>query len=253
MRAKRWLAWLLCLLLLPAYARCTDDEEDISYSPAPPPPTAVPQETMYPTIGEVQVTERLLVLSYVDKPITIWGNPDFGADGPAVPRLYQGDFPTYVCQYDGEPRSVETSGCSVVCLSMALYYLTGDTSQTPVTLFREACLQGFYRGNGVQQANIAELAEQHGVKAVRLGKKAANIRTALRKGYPLIASMDKGIFGGGHYILLRGLTEDDRLMVNDPNSRERSERTYPLASVFYELDGAMPLLALMPPDGSLED
>ena len=253
MGAKRWLAWLLCLMLLPVCARCTEDEADIAYSPAPPPPTAAPRETVYPTVDEVQVTERLLVLSYVQKPITVWESLDVGDVGLSVPRLYQEDFPEYVCQYDGEPRSVATSGCSVVCLSMALYYLTEDAAQSPVTLFREACLLGFYRGNGIQQAHIAELAEQHGVKAVRLGKKAANIRTALQKGYPLMASMGKGIFGGGHYILLCGLTEDDRLVVNDPNSRERSERTYPLASVFYELDGAMPLLAFMPLDGSLED
>ena len=87
--------------------------------------------------------------------------------------------------------------------------------------------------------------------AVRYRASIGAIRRAMAKGYPIIASMGKGYFGNGHYIILRGLNEKDELSVNDPNDAAKSERTYPLKSVVNQLKGTQPLLVLMPKDGSL--
>ena len=44
--------------------------------------------------------------------------------------------------------------------------------------------------------------------------------------------MGKGIFTrNGHYIVLRGVTDDGKILVNDPNSESRSEKAYPLSTI----------------------
>lgn len=250
---RRLAALILCLCLLAPFTARAMEDEDVSFQLPPSTPAPTPHTDSYPIVAEVQVNSKLLVLAYEDKPASTWDKPVFGQDGMNVPQLYQNDFQTAVCEYDGDARSVATSGCSVACLSMALYYLTGDDSQTPTTLLREACLAGYYTGNGVKQSDLEALATAHGVKAQRCAKKTSLIRRAMERGYPIVATMGDGYFGNGHYIVLRGLTKDDRLLVNDPNSPEKSARTYPLASVFYQLSGSLPLLVLMPKDGGMDE
>ena len=244
-----YLIFALCFSSAPALA--FTDEPEVTYAPPPAPPTPAPTAPRYEIIPETQVNLKLVVLAYTDKPIDTWDAPDYGEGGFAVPRLYQNDFQTPICEYDGEARSVATSGCAFTCLSMALFYLTGDQKQNPDTLFREACLDKRYVGNGIAQLDILQMAKAHGLHAVRYRASIGAIRRAMAKGYPIIASMGKGYFGNGHYIILRGLNEKDELSVNDPNDAAKSERTYPLKSVVNQLKGTQPLLVLMPKDGSL--
>ena len=49
----------------------------------------------------------------------------------------------------------------------------------------------------------------------------------LKQGQPVICSVGRGDFTTeGHYILIRGY-DDSGFLVNDPNSRARSERSWP--------------------------
>ena len=49
-------------------------------------------------------------------------------------------------------------------------------------------------------------------------------RQALSTGKPVIASMKKGTFTrGGHFIVLRGITEDGKILVNDPNDNAKKQ------------------------------
>lgn len=243
------LVFVLCVSGTPAAA--LTEEPEVTFAPPPATPTPKPTAEHYEIIPEVQVNLKLVVLSYPDKPVHTWDAPDYGEGGFAVPRLYQNDFQTPICEYEGEARSVATSGCAFTCLSMALFYLTGEKTQNPDTLFREACLDKRYVGNGIAQLDVLRMAKAHGLHAIRYRASIGAIRRAMAKGYPIIASMGKGYFGDGHYIILRGLNERDELSVNDPNDAAKSDRTYPLKSVVNQLKGTQPLLVLMPKDGSL--
>lgn len=219
-----------------------DEEVFFTFAPSV---TPVPREESA-LIPETRVSSHLVVLAYHETDDGTWASPDLPALGPAVPRLYQNDHQSAVCEYDGEARSVATSGCGAACLSMALYYFFLDSAQTPTTLLREACLNGWYQGNGLSQKNLESLAKAHGLNVRRAGKSIAAIKNALLSGCVIIASMGEGYFGKGHYILLRGITQENELYINDPNSEDKSEHAYPLLSLYHQLAGAVPLIILSP-------
>lgn len=161
--------------------------------------------------------------------------------GMPVAAVYQYDYPEAVCCLGGEDKSVATSGCGAACLSMAIRYLTGDEVQTPETLFRAAYDRGDYFGDGLSHAALDRLGEDYGVEGEWIGRDAAAIRRALETGRPVIAHMGPGTFTQqGHYILLRGLDEDGKVVLNDPNSEKHTYHTYDLSLFLEEAKGDTP-------------
>ena len=151
--------------------------------------------------------------------------------GLPVPRLFQGDYDEIVLYYNGTPRSVATSGCGATSVSMVLAYLTGNTEQNPYLLFCAAVDAGRYLGNGLSHDTLIWLAEQYGATGRWTGSESA-VLDALESGRPVIAHMGEGAFTEkGHYIVLRGRTEDGKILVNDPASPERSRMAFPMETL----------------------
>ena len=151
--------------------------------------------------------------------------------GLPVPRLFQGDYDEIVLYYNGTPRSVATSGCGATSVSMVLAYLTGNTEQNPYLLFCAAVDAGRYHGNGLSHDTLIWLAEQYGATGRWTGSESA-VLDALESGRPVIAHMGEGAFTEkGHYIVLRGRTEDGKILVNDPASPERSRMAFPMETL----------------------
>ena len=111
---------------------------------------------------------------------------------------------------------------------MVLAYLTGNTEQNPYLLFCAAVDAGRYHGNGLSHDTLIWLAEQYGATGRWTGSESA-VLDALESGRPVIAHMGEGAFTEkGHYIVLRGRTEDGKILVNDPASPERSRMAFPM-------------------------
>lgn len=246
----RLISLILCASLVSGgcFASSVDEEDDFYVDIEGKIPLDIDirlnEDDEYVLVPEVQVNKKLTVLAYKKRPITIWQDPLLPDEGPAVPLIFQNDFQDIICEYDGDARSVATSGCALCCLSMAIWYLTGNDQQDPDSLFREACLSGYYVGNGISQTNLASLASSYGLRAISRAASIGTIRTALRNGGLIIASMDHGYFGVGHYILLRGLRDSDYVYVNDPNDEDKSDECHTLLSVYNQLAGASPLMVL---------
>jgi hypothetical protein len=167
----------------------------------------------------------------------------YGDGGMAIPQLFQYNYRAIICRYGGIPRSVATSGCNVTCLSMVIAYLTGDTVQNPQTLFKLAVKGGLYHGNGLGHGAISALAQQYGVSGEWSGRDGEAILTALKNGIPIIAHMGPGLFTDhGHYIVLRGVTETGKILVNDPNSKANSARAFPLRTILREAKTQRPFM-----------
>lgn len=76
---------------------------------------------------------------------------------------------------------------------------------------------------------MSQLAEQYALIGQWMDLNAQELLQTLEEGKPVIAHMGPGLFTqGGHYILLRGLTEEGGVLVNDPASPERSAMAYPV-------------------------
>ena len=171
--------------------------------------------------------------SATGNPATDWSSiidvPEAGMD---IPLYLQGDYPQTICYIDGVAKSVKTSGCGAACVSMVIAYLTGNTSQTPYTLFKWAYENGYYTGDGLSHSCLTKLASQYGVNGTWIENDATLITAALKEGHPVIAHMGPGIFTtSGHYIVLRGITDDGYVLVNDPGSRKRNKYAYKLSTV----------------------
>lgn len=169
--------------------------------------------------------------------------PDMSGTVMKIPKIYQFDYKKTVCTIDGVRKSASTSGCGATSMSMVIRYLTGDSSQTPYTLFKWAYKEGYYSGDGLGHGAVSAMGKRYGVTGTWVGKDGEMIVKALTSGHPVIAHMGKGIFTkGGHYIVLRGVTDDGKILVNDPNSKSRSGKAYPLSTILKQAKTSTPFM-----------
>lgn len=147
-----------------------------------------------------------------------------------VPFLYQTDPQWASHPYAG--GTVEKNGCGPTCLSMVYVSLTGRDDLDPSSMadFSE---RGGYTTDGMTAwALMTDGAAELGLVSEELPASAGAVREALLAGRPVICSVGPGDFTTtGHFIVLSGLAGDGGVVVHDPNSAERSSRTWDLESV----------------------
>lgn len=135
--------------------------------------------------------------------------------GMSVPQYYQTSYPNI--RYGN--GTIASSGCGPTCIAMITSYMTGSTV-TPADVVKWAGNRYYVAGQGSSWAIYAAAAKNYGYVCSNLGKNKANVIAALEAGRPVIASMGKGTFTkGGHFIVIRGITEDGYFLVNDPNKK----------------------------------
>lgn len=132
---------------------------------------------------------------------------------------------------------MEISGCGPTCLSMVYCGLTGDTKWDPYAVAKMAEKGGYYvKGVGTSWELMTYGAEEMGLIGEVLTFDEMHIRDALENGKPIICAMGPGDFTTeGHFIVLVGVTEDGRIIVNDPNSTENSERSWELSRLMGQM------------------
>lgn len=125
--------------------------------------------------------------------------------------------------YSGD--CVAITGCGPVCLSMVAFYLTDNEDMSPDRIVEFAIENDYYRlGYGSLWTLISEGGEKLGLKVEELPLVESIITGKLEQGIPIICVMGKGDFTStGHFIVMRGYS-DGKIWVNDPNSRENSEK-----------------------------
>ena len=161
-----------------------------------------------------------------------------GEQGMPIPMLFQTDYPDTVCTIRGIPRSVATSGCGATSLSMVIAYLTGNTEQNPSVLFCDSVQRGLYQGAGWSHETLSYYASAYGVKSSWISNSRSALVKALSEGKPVIAHMGPGIFTSrGHYVVLRGLTSDGKVLINDPVSMSKCGQAFPVQTLLTQARG----------------
>ena len=147
-----------------------------------------------------------------------------------VPFLYQTDP-----QWAGHPYAggtVEKNGCGPTCLSMVYVALTGRDDLDPAAMADFSERGGYTSGGMTAWALMTEGAAELGLSSEELSASEGAVREALLAGEPVICSVGPGDFTTtGHFIVLSGVAEDGQVVVHDPNSPERSARTWGLERV----------------------
>lgn len=144
-----------------------------------------------------------------------------------IPLYFQWDQTWGYTSYGS--GTVATDGCGPTCLAMVASGLTGDGSFTPKKVADFSVAEGFYaEGAGTSWSLMQEGAEKLGLYAWQIQSwSESSIKKELAAGHPLICSMGPGDFtDAGHFIVLAGLTEDGKIIVNDPNSRVNSMKRW---------------------------
>ena len=172
-----------------------------------------------------------------------WFGVEYSSEpGLSIPAKLQLDYPDTIITIGGVDRSVATSGCGATCLSMALEYLNGEAPD-PAELFSKSIQDGKYRGYGWSAEHICHYARKYGVNARMISADADAICAAIEAGKPVIALMGAGIFTeSGHYIVLRGIAENGKILINDPNSRSNTKKAFPLETLIRESKGETPFI-----------
>jgi hypothetical protein len=139
----------------------------------------------------------------------------------------------------GLTGTIGRSGCGPTALAIAVSSLTG-TAVDPVQMSRWSYENGYYlEGSGSYHALIPDGATHFGVASEgATAADAQKIVDALAGGKLVIAIMGKGHFtSSGHFIVLRGVTAEGKILVADPASVNRSQQEWELSIVLNEARG----------------
>lgn len=141
----------------------------------------------------------------------------------------------------GTSSTIGEAGCGPTSMSIVISTLLGE-AHDPAELCAWSVDNGHRcEGNGSYHTLIPEAAEAYGLDCDGATKKQAQkIVNALSEGKLVVAIMSAGHFtSGGHFIVLRGVTEDGKILVADPASYTRSEKEWDLSIIIDEArDGA---------------
>jgi hypothetical protein len=139
-------------------------------------------------------------------------------------------------KYANEPYGTDkigTHGCGPTALAIVISSLTGQTvypqAVDPVSMAEWSVANGGWcAGNGSYHSLIPNAAEAFGLTVEGdVQDTPQAIVDALASGKLVIAIMGKGHFtSSGHFIVLRGVTADGKILVADPASKTRSEQAW---------------------------
>lgn len=132
----------------------------------------------------------------------------------------------------GTESNIGLAGCGPTCLSMVLYYLTGDETLTPDKVAKYSMDNGYYmQGTGTAWALMEDVPKLYNIKVSSLSKSAANMKAVLDNNSIIICSMGKGDFtASGHFIVIYGYDKNG-FLVNDPNCVARSRRNWTYSEI----------------------
>lgn len=127
----------------------------------------------------------------------------------------------------GSVSTVAASGCGPSCLSMAVYYLTGDKSATVDDAASYSLEQGYYvEGVGTAWALLDTYPTLYGLKVTHPSLSEENLKNHLDKGNYLICSMRPGDFTSeGHFVVIYDYDENG-FKINDPKCVYRSRLSW---------------------------
>ena len=147
-----------------------------------------------------------------------------------IPLILQTNYTKPIKWYGGT-TTVKGFGCGPTSVSMIIAYLTGNITQNPQILFEDLVGQGYFHGHGFGKAALTKIAAKYGVSCEWQSLNETTLKETLKTGQPIIAFVGKNAFGiyTGHYIVLKGVTSDGKIAVNDPYSEKVSKKTWDAA------------------------
>lgn len=140
----------------------------------------------------------------------------------------------------GKTGSIGQSGCAPTALAIVVSSFTKQVI-TPEDIGKWSYENGFYcEGQGSYHSLIQSGAKYYGLEVTSVSKNnSSQVTDALADGKLVIAVIGKGQFtNSGHFIVLRGITEEGKILVADPASITRSGQEWDFSTIVDEANGA---------------
>ncbi|MCL2697555.1 MAG: C39 family peptidase [Oscillospiraceae bacterium] len=137
----------------------------------------------------------------------------------------------------GDNGTIASAGCGPTTLAMVVSTLT-DRTINPSEMTAWAYENGYWYENGGSYHSIIPEGGRHfGLTVEGVARHEwQKVSDALDDGKLVIALMGPGHFtNGGHFILLRGITSDGKILVADSFSIKRSEQSWELSLIVDEV------------------
>lgn len=143
-----------------------------------------------------------------------------------IPLFLQWDERWGYSKYADEFMAI--NGCAPTSLAMVIVGLTGDTSLNPKVVADYSYNNGFYEdGVGTSWDLMVKGANHFGIDSKYLYINKPSILSSIKKGNVVVASVKPGIFTTtGHFLIVIGIDENGKLIINDPNSKINSSTTW---------------------------
>lgn len=151
------------------------------------------------------------------------------AGGMSIPLYLQYDNKWGSVSFGG--GTIASSGCGATSMAMVVTYLTGK-QVTPDMVVSKIGNRYYRPGEGQSWSMPGGVASIYGIKLVeQCTANAEKILQYLKKGYPVVVSTTgygttQEFTKHGHYIVLRGLDENGKVLVNDPNDNTSTKQHY---------------------------
>lgn len=129
---------------------------------------------------------------------------------------------------------IGTHGCGPTSMSIVVSTFTG-INVDPVEMAQWSCENGYYCSGGGSYHSLIPKAAEHWGLSVDMSLKGEDVADALAEGKLVVALMSKGHFTrSGHFIVLRGITPEGKVLVADPASLKRSNQEWDLSLILKE-------------------
>ena len=135
----------------------------------------------------------------------------------------------------GKTSTIGRAGCGPTALAIAVASLINN-KVTPYDVAQWSVANGgMCEGSGSYHSLIPNGGRHYGLSVTSIGRDGKKLVEALQEGKLVIAIMSKGHFtNSGHFIVLRGVTEEGKLLVADPASVKRSNKEWDLRIITSE-------------------
>lgn len=187
---------------------------------------------IYNTIITSDVAGNIII----DGDIKLGDLKEYPAGNANLPYFNQKDKRWGAYSY-GNTQTIANAGCGPTALAMVVAGLTGRIDINPKSVADWSVANGYMaEGHGSYWSLMPNGGKNYGLQVDVISRKnPQKIVESLSKGYPIIAIMGRGHFTTtGHFIVLRGITSDGKILVHDPYSVNNSNKEWDLSIIMNE-------------------
>lgn len=163
----------------------------------------------------------------------------------AIGQLVGGQEVVYYCQYEDPwadyaygDSTISVCGCGPTTMAIVVSTLTNQTI-TPIDAAEYATEHGFYfNGVGTMWSYFVRGAEGYGLTSVNHGDDLMAALECIPEGGMVVITVGTSdgtgnelYRGNGHFMAIRGITEEGKILVADPASRSNSETEWDYQTV----------------------